>query len=300
MRTWKNVRPLLAGLMVLSLAACGVEGEDAGEATAEIINGTLQNLGANSFVRFPTAGCTGSLVTNQWAMSAVHCPINVGDQVTMDNQVTTVSRVVFYPDSIYGVGVSMVQLASPFTVGGSTSFRRGLRSSVAPLGSSVRCFGYGHLFNGDGIDPVLRMAWMNVVGNASNVYTLAPQTAGQGIAPGDFGGFCLDDMGYAVTAMGTYFASPASAGGGYGIVSTYVSDWVDRIVTGQCTVSADCATGICAIYTHQCVTSYCQDGLKDHGETGVDCGGPCNHCVSACPPGYRTCGGDCVKTKFCP
>ena len=44
----------------------------------------------------------------------------------------------------------------------------------------------------------------------------------------------------------------------------------------ECTAGSDCASGVCT--GGACQTATCSDGVQNHGETGVDCGGPCGIC----------------------
>jgi hypothetical protein len=55
-----------------------------------------------------------------------------------------------------------------------------------------------------------------------------------------------------------------------------------------CKVDGDCASAICNTTLGECVSSTCQDGIKDGSETGVDCGGSC---TDKCSVG-QGCGGD--------
>jgi hypothetical protein len=73
--------------------------------------------------------------------------------------------------------------------------------------------------------------------------------------------------------------------------------------TGQaCANAGDCAIGACNANSHQCVASSCQDGVRDAGETDVDCGGPCAGCATgrACSSGPDCASGFCsVNTHAC-
>jgi hypothetical protein len=44
----------------------------------------------------------------------------------------------------------------------------------------------------------------------------------------------------------------------------------------ECNDGGDCTSGVCA--NNVCQTATCSDAVKNHGETGVDCGGPCVPC----------------------
>ncbi len=47
----------------------------------------------------------------------------------------------------------------------------------------------------------------------------------------------------------------------------------------MCNVNGDCASSICNVRTHLCGANACDNGVKDTGETDIDCGGTmCNRC----------------------
>lgn len=51
-----------------------------------------------------------------------------------------------------------------------------------------------------------------------------------------------------------------------------------------CNATSDCASGLyCNLDTRRCQTSSCKDGIKNGGETAVDCGGPCPACPVGAP-----------------
>jgi cysteine-rich repeat protein len=51
--------------------------------------------------------------------------------------------------------------------------------------------------------------------------------------------------------------------------------------------------------TNACITATCTDGAQNHGETGVDCGGPCAACTTCGGAGQPACGGNtCLANKL--
>jgi len=48
-----------------------------------------------------------------------------------------------------------------------------------------------------------------------------------------------------------------------------------------CTKNEDCESGVCNIATKQCAAASCKDGVKNAGETDIDCGGACPKCDTA-------------------
>jgi hypothetical protein len=68
-----------------------------------------------------------------------------------------------------------------------------------------------------------------------------------------------------------------------------------------CDVDGDCASGACNVTTHTCAASACENGVKDSGETDVDCGGTtCPQCAltKACLAGTDCASHYCNATTF--
>ena len=63
-------------------------------------------------------------------------------------------------------------------------------------------------------------------------------------------------------------------------------------VSVSCQAGTDCASGVCDTATGSCLTAACDDGVKNGGESDVDCAGTCAACVegAAC-----TISSDCVS-----
>jgi hypothetical protein len=68
----------------------------------------------------------------------------------------------------------------------------------------------------------------------------------------------------------------------------------------ECATGTDCQSGLCDANTHTCTTATCLDGVKNGGETDVDCGGPvCPGCANGlnCTLGTDCQSGHCVNGK---
>jgi hypothetical protein len=284
-------------LMSFAISACAVQMD--AEVTAvdneAIVNGTAVNLDANSFVRFPAASCSGTMLTNQWVLTANHCQVQVGNAVQMDTQSRTVARVVRNPGVDAGIDVALVQMSAPMAVLGSlTGFTRNLRSTLADSGTHLRCYGYGQS-DGIGISAQLRYEKLDLAGSSGNVYRLNPNSLLQYPGSGDAGGGCLDDTGAAIGVMLSYPPGrPTQVGQTFVISSSSIRNWANFVLAGQCTANSDCTTGLCNSSNHTCVTSTCFDGVKNNGETRVDCGGSCAECKVTCPTGKKDCSGICT------
>ncbi len=294
---------LAAGAVALS-AGCAAQTADEGAGASQdpIVNGTPQALGANSFVQLPGAGCTGTLLTNRFVITAGHCFNRPGDPVYMDNQASVIRQLVVNPnqhDPNLPVDVMILRIDPPLAVGGNaTTFHRNVRTDFAPAGGHVRCFGYGSALAGQsGISSNLRLMEVQMrTGLFFERYFLTANTLGQTATRGDAGGACLDDNGSIIGLMQT---DPSGIVSGSGtsvmVASSRYASWQSSVIN-QCSSNADCWTGVCNASQGVCVSSHCFDGVKDSGEEGVDCGGTCaKACRSRCG-GLVDCGdGRCVK-----
>ena len=300
---------LTVGAVALS-AGCAAQTSDEGAGASQdpIVNGTPQALGANSFVQLPGAGCTGTLLTNRFVITAGHCFNRPGDPVYMDNQASVIRQLIVNPsqhDPSMPIDVMILRIDPPLAVGGNaTTFHRNVRTDWANLGGHVRCFGYGSsTADQTGITSQLRLMEVQMrTGLIFDEYFLPVNALGQSPTRGDAGGACLDDNGWIVGLMQT---DPSGIVTGSGLSAMVASkrwaSWQSSVIN-QCASNADCWTGVCNVSQGQCVSSHCFDGVKDNGEQGVDCGGTCaKACRSRCG-GLVDCGdGTCVKFPYqCP
>ena len=187
-----------------------------------ILGGTLIDPEESGFVEV-LGGCSGTLLTNEWVFSAIHCfqstekknPAMI--EVTMGSQT---SYGIVYESNI-GSGGALVRVSPPFTINGSSTdywrgFYRGSDDSL--LGKQLNCYGYGNSryidnssascrvanTQGQMVSNVtgfgdLRTAILEVIpdtGNKCNedCYSLSVNIDGQIHMTGDSGSSCLYNM----------------------------------------------------------------------------------------------------------
>jgi len=164
-------------------------------------------------------GCSGTLLTNAWALTAAHCGLNIDhpDQisVSMGSQSSVGAYAVNHPSLDFG----LIRLATPFQMNGSTTgYRTPLYGgTTASLDNqTLWCKGYGCNAYPDPNDPesctgfgTLRQGLLNVLPGLWDDYnfTIGVNGLGQVLAPGDSGGGC-----FANTPQGWALAGVNKAG----------------------------------------------------------------------------------------
>jgi hypothetical protein len=207
------MKPIIATAALLLFAVCGWEDErnsETSQVTGEIFNGT-QGV-SSPYGHVKVGGCSGTLVSNQWALTAKHCWLDGNGNFIPANWVVVTYEHSVSPTQPHGshsdtVGVELVyhhptrdatlmRLATPIAINGfgghlNTLFP-GLDADL--VSKPIHCWGYGNNAYDSQNTPVgagtLRYAALEVNGAADGFLQVYPQNSQQ-FFYGDSGTSCF-------------------------------------------------------------------------------------------------------------